>query len=90
MDELLETILKHREHLNSSGSSEQRKRRVEDEVVSAIRDKAADYIIDSLRGSNQLAETIERVMNLEKDPYTAVDELLSTLRIRPKGERKNG
>jgi LAO/AO transport system kinase len=87
VDELLETIIRHREHLNSSGASEQRKRRVEDEVVSAIREKAADYVIDSLRGSNQLAETIERVMNLEKDPYTAVDELLSTLRIRPKGGR---
>jgi LAO/AO transport system kinase len=90
VDELLETIIRHREHLNSSGASEQRKRRVEDEVVSAIREKAADYVIESLRGSNQLAETIERVMNLEKDPYTAVDELLSTLRIRPKGERKDG
>jgi LAO/AO transport system kinase len=90
VDELLETIIRHREHLNSSGASEQRKRRVEDEVVSAIRKKAADYIIDSLRGSNRLAETIERVMNLEKDPYTAVDELLSTLRVRPKGERKDG
>ena len=90
VDELLETIIRHREHLNSSGASEQRKRRVEDEVVSAIREKAADYVIDSLRGSNQLAETIERVMNLEKDPYTAVDELLSKLRIRPKGERKDG
>jgi LAO/AO transport system kinase len=90
VDELLETIIRHREHLNSSGASEQRKRRVEDEVVSAIREKAADYVIESLRGSNQLAETIERVMNLEKDPYTAVDELLSTLRVRPKGERKDG
>jgi LAO/AO transport system kinase len=90
VDELLETIIRHREHLNSSGASEQRKRRVEDEVVSAIREKAADYVIESLRGSNQLAETIERVMNLEKDPYTAVDELLSTLRVRPKGARKDG
>lgn len=90
VDELLETIIRHREHLKSRGASEQRKRRVEDEVVSAIREKAADYIIESLRGSNQLAETIERVMNLEKDPYTAVDELLSTLRIRPKGGKKGG
>lgn len=90
VDELLETIIRHREHLNSSGASEQKKRRVEDEVVSAIREKAADYVIESLRGSNQLAETIERVMNLEKDPYTAVDELLSTLRIRPKGGKKVG
>ncbi len=90
VDELLETITRHKEHLNSSGASEQRKRRVEDEVVSAIREKAADYIIESIRGSNQLDETIERVMNHEKDPYTAVDELLSTLRIRPEGERKNG
>jgi LAO/AO transport system kinase len=90
VDELLETIIRHREHLNSSGASEQRKRRVEDEVVSAIREKAADYVIESLRGSNQLAETIERVINLEKDPYTAVDELLSTLRVRPKGARKDG
>jgi LAO/AO transport system kinase len=90
VNELLETIIQHREHLNSSGASEQRKRRVEDEVVSAIREKAADYIIASLRGSNQLAETIERVMNLEKDPYTAVDELLLTLRVRPEGEKKDG
>ena len=58
--------------------------------MSAIREKAADYIIESLRGSNQLAETIDRVMNLEKDPYTAVDELLSTLRISPKGGKKVG
>jgi LAO/AO transport system kinase len=90
VDELLETIIRHREHLSSRGASEQRKRRVEDEVVSAIREKAADYVIESLRGSNQLAETIERVINLEKDPYTAVDELLSTLRVRPKGARKDG
>ena len=90
VEELLETIIGHREHLNSGGASEQRKRRVEDEVVSAIREKAADYIIESLRGSNQLAETIERVLNLEKDPYTAVDELLSTLRVRTEGERKDG
>ena len=88
--ELLETIVRHREHLNSSGASEQRKRRVKDEVVSAIREKAADYVIESLRGSNQLAETIERVMNLERDPYTAVDELLSTLSIKPEVAKKDG
>jgi LAO/AO transport system kinase len=90
VDELLETIVRHREHLKSSGVSEQRKRRVEDEVVSAIREKAADYIIDSLRSSKQLEETVVRVMNLEKDPYTAVDDLLSMLRIKPEGAKKDG
>lgn len=81
VDELLETMIRHKEHLSSSGVSEHRKRRVEDEVVSAIREKAADYVVDSLRGSNQLTETVERVMSLEKDPYTAADDLLSKLNI---------
>lgn len=85
---LLDAIARHRDHLKSSGASEERKRRVEDEVVSAIRERAADHVVDSIKGSNQLAETVERVINLEKDPYTAADELLLNLSIKPKAAKR--
>jgi len=79
MDDLLEKIVQHREQIASNGGGGHRIRMVEDDVVSAIREKAAEYVLGSLRKSGELERVIEKVMNSETDPYTAVDELLSRM-----------
>ncbi len=77
--ELLDTISQHREYMRSMGRDEHRRRRVEEEVVSVIRDKATEYILSTLKESREFEEIVKRVLNLEIDPYTAVDEILSKM-----------
>ncbi len=77
--ELLDTISKHREHIRSAGREGHRRRRVEEEVVSVIRDKATKQILSTLKESREFEEIVKRVLNLDTDPYTAVDEILSKM-----------
>lgn len=77
--ELLDTISQHREYIRSVGRAEHWRQRVEEEVVSVIRDKATEHILSMLKASSEFEEIVKRVLNLETDPYTAVDEILSKM-----------
>lgn len=74
--ELLDTMSQQREYIQTMGREEHRKRRVEEEIVSVIRDKATEYILSTLKESQEFEKIVKRVLNLEIDPYTAVDEIL--------------
>ena len=79
VNELLERIVQHREHIRSSCLTDMKRRKVENEVISVIREKATEHILSSLKRSGEFDEVIERVLNLEIDPYSAVDALLSKM-----------
>lgn len=78
-EELLDIIFQHREHLESGAFSERRRRKAESEVVEAIRQRATERILSSLKTSGEFDEIIERILTLEIDPYSAVDTLLTKM-----------
>jgi LAO/AO transport system kinase len=82
VDELLEKIIQHREYIRSSCHKDRRRRRIENEIISVIKEKAAEYILSSLKRTGEFDEIIKRVLNLETDPYSAVDALLTRMMRR--------
>lgn len=44
--------------------------------MSVLRDKATEHILSTLEESREFKEIVKRVLNLETDPYIAVDEIL--------------
>ncbi len=88
--ELLERIAQHGEAAHPGGREAARKRIAEDEVRSILREKAAAHILEMLKGSGLLNEAVEKVRKLEKDPYTAADELLSRLVVHKPREGGEG
>lgn len=83
VSELLEALERHREHVLSRPYRVRRGRMVEDEVLSIIQEKAANYVLGSIKRSSGLEEAIKRILEKELDPYTAVEELLSQVNISP-------
>jgi len=79
VEELLDEIRRHREHLSSGALDERRRRRAESEVVEAIGQRATERILSDLRRSGRLEETVRRILALETDPYSAADELLAQM-----------
>jgi len=76
--ELMEALDNHREYREKNADETKQRRDAEDEVMSIVRDKAADHLLGGLARSRGLEEAVGRVMRRETDPYTAVDELLSS------------
>ncbi|UCH57581.1 MAG: methylmalonyl Co-A mutase-associated GTPase MeaB [Candidatus Bathyarchaeota archaeon] len=86
VDELMEKILEHKEYVESTGSEKTRRRRVQNEIESILREKAAEHVMRLLEETIQFNEIVEAVGALKKDPYTAVDELLLNVTAKPKKE----
>jgi len=79
VDELLDEIRRHREHLKSGPLDERRRRKAESEIEEAIRQRATEHILRALKRSGRFEEVVRRILTLEADPYSAVDELLTQM-----------
>ncbi len=44
--------------------------------MSVLRDRATEHFLSMPKESREFEEIVKRVLNLETDPYTAVDEIL--------------
>jgi LAO/AO transport system kinase len=86
---LLEGMRDHREHLKTDGRGDERER-MEEELTTIIREKAAEHLLSTLKKSKRLTETVERVLNTKVDPYTAVEELLSSALPTPQEKDRAG
>jgi LAO/AO transport system kinase len=75
VQELLETLKLHAKYLVSTERSNERIN-VEEELISILREKAADHLIIRLKGTHVFNEAVERVLSMEIDPYSAVEVIL--------------
>lgn len=78
IDELWSSIKTHREHLATSGELEtRRKTRIAREVSEIVAERVVMRV--KHEASEALAESVERVLRREIDPYAAAEGLLSKL-----------
>lgn len=74
--ELLNRIDEHRNHLKSRALRTRRSKMVERELVEAIREKAAESVVEYLRKKGRLEEVVEEILMRKTDPYSAAERLL--------------
>lgn len=74
---LLEKIEEHCEHLGKDEANLRLKRTVETELTEAIRQKAAEQILEALRKSGRLEDLVSRVMAKKLDPQTAAEKAVA-------------
>jgi len=74
--ELFGELERHREHVESHPDEDKERRRARDEVLSIVRERAADNAIASLLASDMLQKAVTDVKERRVDPYTSVERLL--------------
>jgi LAO/AO transport system kinase len=79
IEEVVDEIAKHREHLTSSGGLAARRRRRACDEIEAIALTALRSRIGDLHGDARLGSLAEAVVGGELDPYAAADKLLAEL-----------
>lgn len=89
IDELVAGILKHQEYLHTSNTIERfRFERVEQELGLIFKDELQKTIFKDLKGTGKKKEYIESILEGENDPYSVVEEILSSYSITEQ-EKKN-
>ena len=79
VDELLEVIEKHREYVKASGLlEERRRRRLRDEVLDLVSEKARRRAARQLQDGGQLAERLRSAPLRELDPYEIAGDIMAT------------
>jgi LAO/AO transport system kinase len=83
IDELVAGILNHQEYLHTSSAIERvRFERVEQELGLIFKDELQKIIFKDLKGTGKKKEYIESILEGKNDPYSVVEEILSSyLRI---------
>ncbi|MFQ6068147.1 MAG: methylmalonyl Co-A mutase-associated GTPase MeaB [Candidatus Bathyarchaeia archaeon] len=75
--QLLEKIDEHRKYLEKGEAALKQKRIVETELVEAIKQKAAEHVIEALKRNGKLEILISRILAREIDPFTAAEKALT-------------
>lgn len=76
IDELLEKVEQHRIHLLKGEAHLREKRMVEAELVEAIKQKTAEYIVETLKKTGELDKLISKILAKELTPSTAAENVL--------------
>ncbi len=85
IDELLDRIMKHRQHLMDSGLlTIKRKERIGREITQLLEQNISRYVHDRMAQIDFLKDTVERISQRKEDPYTSVDRLLKELEKQEK------
>lgn len=75
-EELLEEILRHKEHLHNSGHlSHKRKAQLNKKITDLVNNKLEVSFWNENR-KKELSEKIDKILNREHDPYSFTDEIL--------------
>jgi len=69
-------IVEHRDYLKSGALKRRRRRMVEGELLEAVRERAAESIVESLRAKGGLEKVVEEILARKTDPYSAAERLL--------------
>jgi cob(I)alamin adenosyltransferase len=88
--ELLGELERHREYAETHPDEDEKRRRARDEVLSIVRERAADHVIASLLAGDILQEAITDVKERRVDPYTSVERLLSSAATNPLSGSEEG
>ncbi len=88
--ELLGELERHREYAETHPDEDEETRRARDEVLSIVRERAADHVIASLLGGDVLREAVRDVKEGRVDPYTSVERLLSSAATNPSSGSEDG
>ena len=85
IDELLDRIMKHRQHLMDSGLlTIKRKERIGREITQLLEQNISRYVHDRMAQIDFLKDTVERISQRKEDPYTSVDRLSKELEKQEK------
>ncbi len=85
IEELVEAILGHRDHLQrGEGMNQARSQRVEHELGMIFRDELERVVFRGLKGTGIKKRYIQEILDGKTDPYSVIEEILSIfLRKRP-------
>ena len=75
--ELLERVEEHLKYLKKGEVDEQRKERVEDELLEALTQKVTESILESLKQKEEWKKATQEILSRKIDPYSAADKLLA-------------
>jgi LAO/AO transport system kinase len=88
IDELMAGIVKHQEYLHTSSAIERvRFKRVEQELGLIFKDELQKIIFKGLKGTGKKKKYIKSIMEGKNDPYSVVEEILSSYLITGEGKR---
>lgn len=80
VEELIDEVGRHEDHLRSSGRLEERRRvRYEAELVEIIRKRLMTMVFDEGKFKERVETLLDLIQQKEMDPYSAADEILSRL-----------
>jgi LAO/AO transport system kinase len=80
VDELIAEIDKHQEEIIRTGEiSDHRRRRYQTELIEIIRKRLMNLIFDEAVFKERIEGMLERIEKKEEDPYSAAEEILSTI-----------
>jgi LAO/AO transport system kinase len=87
IEEFLDEVLRHRNHIELSGILERkRKDRIAQRLQDIVGDMARDYIVESIGGFEGFGKLVDRVHSGGIDPYSAADEIRDHVIDRVRGE----
>jgi LAO/AO transport system kinase len=76
---LLQKIEEHKKYLQSGMLEEKRKKRIETELIEAIKEKLANLVIEELKKKGEWETLVNKILTRETDPYTAANALLKKI-----------
>jgi LAO/AO transport system kinase len=74
--QLIEKLEEHRQFLGKEMKREKSVLRAESELVEAIKEQAADAVIEELKKEGKFEEFLQKILNKEIDPASAAEKLL--------------
>jgi len=81
VDELLESIKKHHQHmLETDKFKERRKRNSHNEIIDLVKQRVLHLILDETFKENHVEHLTEAVVERKLDPYTASEEIFNKLK----------
>ena len=89
IDELVAGIVKHQEYLHTTNTIERvRFERVEQELGLIFKDELQKIIFKGLKGTGKKKKYIKSILDGQNDPYSVVEEILSSYLIKEGEKRK--
>ena len=89
IDELVEAIQEHQQYLHTSRKIETVKyERVEQELGLIFKDELQKLIFQGLKGTGKKKDYINSILEQKNDPYSVVNEVLTTHILKQRGNEK--
>lgn len=86
IEQLINEILQHKAFLEKGAGVHKRRKKVETELVEAIKEKVANLIVENLKKEKAFEKLVEEILNRKIDPYSAASKLIAELTSSWKGD----